>query len=84
MTDYMQSLLPELGDYRVASFQQRGVAPSTLSGPFDVPTLRNDVIDVLDTLGWQARDTGLPITRPLYLDYPDLDAAYNQPDEYLY
>jgi proline iminopeptidase len=54
MTDYMQSLLPELGGYRVASFQQRGVAPSTLAGPFDVPTLRNDVIDVLDTLGWDA------------------------------
>jgi proline iminopeptidase len=54
MTDYMQSLLPELDGYRVASFQQRGVAPSTLAGPFDVPTLRNDVIDVLDTLGWQA------------------------------
>ena len=54
MTDYMQSLLPELDGYRVASFQQRGVAPSTLAGPFDVPTLREDVIDVLDTLGWEA------------------------------
>ena len=54
MTDYMDSLLPELDGYRVASFQQRGVAPSTLEGPFDVPTLRDDVIDVLDTLGWRA------------------------------
>ncbi len=54
MSDYMQSLLPELDGYRVASFQQRGVAPSTLGGPFDVPTLRGDVIDVLDTLGWEA------------------------------
>ena len=54
MTHYMDSLLPELDGYRVASFQQRGVAPSTLAGPFDVPTLRDDVIDVLDTLGWQA------------------------------
>ena len=54
MTDYMESLLPELDGYRVASFQQRGVAPSTLAGPFDVPTLRDDVIDVLDTLGWEA------------------------------
>src|SRR6476469_5216174 len=54
MTDYMASLLPELGGYQVASFQQRGVAPSTLAGPFDVPTLRDDVIDVLDTLGWHA------------------------------
>ena len=54
MTDYMESLLPELDGYRVASFQQRGVAPSTLTGPFDVPTLRDDVIDVLDSLGWEA------------------------------
>src|SRR6476646_10795051 len=54
MTDYMASLLPELGGYRVSSFQQRGVAPSTLNGSFDVPTLRDDVIDVLDTLGWGA------------------------------
>ena len=54
MTDYMDSLLPALDGYRVASFQQRGVAPSTLAGPFDVPTLRGDVIDVLDTLGWEA------------------------------
>ena len=54
MTDYMQSLLPELDGYQVASFQQRGVAPSTLSGPFDVPTLRDDVIEVLDTLSWES------------------------------
>lgn len=54
MTDYMDSLLPELRGYRVASFQQRGVAPSTLDGPFDVATLRNDVIEVLDTLTWAA------------------------------
>lgn len=54
MTDYMQSLLPELEGYRVASFQQRGVAPSILTGPFDVPTLRDDVVEVLDTLGWES------------------------------
>jgi len=54
MTDYMQSLLPELDGYRAGLFQQRGVAPSTLAAPFDVPTLRDDVIDVLDTLGWEA------------------------------
>lgn len=54
MTDYMESLLPELDGYRVALFQQRGVAPSTLAGPFDVPTLRDDVIHVLDALGWPA------------------------------
>jgi proline iminopeptidase len=55
MTDYMESLPPELDGYEVASFQQRGVEPSTLTEPFDVPTLRDDVIDVidvLDALGW--------------------------------
>ncbi len=54
MTDYMESLLPELDGYQTASFQQRGVEPSTLTGPFDVPTLREDVIEVLDTLGWRS------------------------------
>ena len=54
MTDYMQSLLPELNGYQAALLQQRGVAPSTLAGPFDVPTLRDDVIEVLDTLGWES------------------------------
>ena len=54
LTDYMDSLLPELDGYRVASFQQRGVAPSTLDGPFDVRTLRSDVIDVIDILEWEA------------------------------
>ena len=54
MTDYMQSLLPELNGYQAALFQQRGVAPSTLAGPFDVPTLRDDVLEVLDTLGWES------------------------------
>jgi proline iminopeptidase len=54
ITDYMQSLLPELDGYEVASFQQRGVEPSTLDGPFDVPTMRRDVIEVLDTLDWES------------------------------
>src|SRR5690349_20572062 len=40
MTDYMHSLLPELDGFRTA--------------PFDVPTLRDDVIGVLDTLGWES------------------------------
>lgn len=50
----------------------------------DALRLREALLPYTYTLGWQAHDTGLPITRPLYLDYPDLDAAYNQPDEYLY
>lgn len=54
MTDYMASLLPELDGYRVASFQQRGVAPSIVAEPYDVATLRDDLVDVLDALGWAA------------------------------
>jgi hypothetical protein len=46
--------------------------------------LREALLPYTYTLGWQAHQTGLPMTRPLYLDYPDLDAAYNQSDEYLY
>ncbi len=50
----------------------------------DALRLREALLPYTYTLGWQAHQTGLPMTRPLYLDYPDLDAAYNQPDEYLY
>jgi pimeloyl-ACP methyl ester carboxylesterase len=38
--------------YRVASFQQRGVAPSTLEGPFTIPQAISDVVSVLDALEW--------------------------------
>ena len=54
MTDYMDSLLAELHGYQVASFQRRGVASSTVDGRFDVPTLRDDVAEVLETLAWLA------------------------------
>ena len=41
-----------LSGYRVASFQQRGIAPSTLEGPFTVAQAVDDVVAVLDHLGW--------------------------------
>lgn len=44
-----EELLP---GYRVASFQQRGIAPSTLDGPFTVAQAVDDVVAVLDHLGW--------------------------------
>lgn len=50
----------------------------------DALRLREALLPYTYTLGWQAHETGLPITRPLYLDYPDLDAAYDHPGEYLY
>src|SRR5262249_17950477 len=49
---YLDSLGEEIGDgYRVAAFQQRGIEPSTLDGPFDVVTAVADVAAVLDALG---------------------------------
>jgi hypothetical protein len=50
----------------------------------DALRLREALLPYTYTLGWQAHDSGLPMTRPLYLDYPDLDASYAHPDEYLY
>ena len=39
-------------DYRVAIFQQRGLPPSTLEGPFTIPQAISDVVAVLDALEW--------------------------------
>jgi pimeloyl-ACP methyl ester carboxylesterase len=50
---YIDGLVQELAPaYRVAIYQQRGLAPSTTSGPFTVETHVADVISVLDALGW--------------------------------
>ena len=51
--EVMDGLADELGDgYRVASYQQRGLAPSMTEGPYDVATHLADVRAVLDALGW--------------------------------
>lgn len=51
--DVMDGLDRELlPGYRVAAFQQRGLAPSTTDGPFTVPQAVVDVTAVLDHLGW--------------------------------
>ena len=51
--EYLDGLADELGTgFRVAAFQQRGLEPSTLEGPFTIPTAIDDVIAVLDGLGW--------------------------------
>ena len=44
--------------------------------------LREELVPYLYTLAQQASSTGLPITRALYLDYPDQAAAYDNPTEY--
>ena len=52
--DYLDGLGAEIGDgYRVAAFQQRGLAPSLEGGPFDIVTAASDVSAVLDALGWE-------------------------------
>lgn len=55
VSEYMEPLAAELRDayYRVATYQQRGLDPSTSVGPFDVATHVADVIAVLDHLGWE-------------------------------
>jgi pimeloyl-ACP methyl ester carboxylesterase len=51
---YLDGLAGELAaEFRVATFQQRGLAPSTVHGPFTVGQAVDDVVCVLDGLGWQ-------------------------------
>ena len=51
--EYLDGLADELGTgFRVAGFQQRGLEPSTLAGPFTISQAIDDVIAVLDGLGW--------------------------------
>ena len=51
LSDYTFTLVPELEDgYRVIRFQQRGLAPSTTEGPFEVERHMADALAVLDAL----------------------------------
>lgn len=51
--EYLDGLAAEfLPGFAVAAYQQRGLPPSTLSGPFDMETEANDAAAVLDVLGW--------------------------------
>jgi pimeloyl-ACP methyl ester carboxylesterase len=59
VSNYLEPLADELRDgYRVATYQQRGLEPSALAGPFDVSTHVADVIAVLDHLGWERAMVG--------------------------
>jgi pimeloyl-ACP methyl ester carboxylesterase len=51
MTDYMSMLDGETRGWRRIYYQQRGHAPSTVTGPFTVETHVADAIAVLDELG---------------------------------
>lgn len=51
--EYLDGLAAELAaDVRMAAFQQRGLEPSTLAGPFTVAQAIADVVAVLDCLEW--------------------------------
>ncbi len=51
---YLDELAAELApEFRVAVFQQRGVPPSTVDGPFTMAQAIGDVVSVLDGLGWE-------------------------------
>ncbi len=50
LSDYTESLASELDDgYRVTRYQQRGLAPSTTAGPFDIETAVADARRVMDS-----------------------------------
>ncbi len=52
--DYLDDAVTELAArYQVATFQQRGLAPSTEQGEFTVAEAVADIVAVLDGLGWQ-------------------------------
>ena len=51
---YLDDAVEELADrYQVATFQQRGLAPSTEQGEFTVAEAVADISAVLDALGWE-------------------------------
>ncbi len=51
--EYLDELAAELGPgFRVAAYQQRGLEPSTLNGPFTITQAVDDAIAVLDALSW--------------------------------
>jgi alpha-glucosidase (family GH31 glycosyl hydrolase) len=47
-------------------------------------TLRTQLIPYLYTYAWRAHTDSLPLLRPLYLTYPQLDEAYQHAHEYLF
>jgi proline iminopeptidase len=51
ISDYMDILGPELDGWRTVRYQQRGLAPSAVSGPFTVERHVADAVAVLDALG---------------------------------
>lgn len=53
LATYLDPVVEELDGWTVATLQQRGSAPSTTAGPFDVGTAVSDVVATVDALGWE-------------------------------
>jgi proline iminopeptidase len=52
--DYLDGLAADIGlGYRVATYQQRGIPPSTVEGPHAIAQHVADARAVLDALGWE-------------------------------
>jgi proline iminopeptidase len=52
--EYVDEIADDIAEgYEVAAYQQRGLAPSTTAGPYDVDAHLRDVAAALDALGWQ-------------------------------
>ena len=51
LSDYADLLAPELAGWRVIHYQQRGLPPSTVDGPFTVEQNVADAVAVLDARG---------------------------------
>ncbi len=51
LSDYMDMLYPEADGWRCVRYQQRGLVPSAVSGPFTVERHVADAVAVLDALG---------------------------------
>jgi len=47
-------------------------------------TLRTQLIPYIYTYAWQAHTLSLPLLRPLYLQYPELEETYRQTREYFF
>ncbi|MGH8171092.1 MAG: TIM-barrel domain-containing protein, partial [Steroidobacteraceae bacterium] len=47
-------------------------------------TLRMQLLPYIYTYSWQAHERSLPLLRPLYLEWPDLDQAYRHFHEYYF
>ncbi|WP_335976664.1 TIM-barrel domain-containing protein [Streptomyces sp. CA2R106] len=62
---------------------QYGTAARTSADKF--LNLREDLLPYTYTLAQQANATGIPVVRPMYLQYPEEDSAYTTADsEYMY